>query len=78
MKHLKIHDERHSLASALLSTGATLGEVGSVLNHDSVQSTDRYSHLYPERIKELLERLPVVTENAPVLVEISNKSRGKK
>jgi integrase len=66
LDNVRIHDARHSLASALLSSGATLGEVGSVLNHDSVQSTDRHSHLYPERIKELLLRLPVVTENAPV------------
>jgi integrase len=64
MSHIRIHDERHSLASALLSTGATLGEVGNVLNHDSVQSTDRYSHLYPERVKKLILGLPIVAERS--------------
>ena len=59
MKHLWLHDERHSLASALLSSGATLGEVGQTLSHDSVQSSERYSHLYPERLKELILRLPL-------------------
>lgn len=59
LKHLRLHDERHSLASALLSSGATLGEVGQTLNHDSVQSSERYSHLYPERLKELILRLPL-------------------
>lgn len=59
LDHLRLHDERHSLASALLSSGATLGEVGQTLNHDSVQSSERYSHLYPERLKELILRLPL-------------------
>jgi integrase len=59
LKHLRLHDERHSLASALLSSGATLGEVGQALNHDSVQSSERYSHMYPERLKELILRLPL-------------------
>lgn len=48
LEHVRIHDERHSFASALLSNGASLAEVGRALNHKSTQSTDRYSHLYPE------------------------------
>ncbi|PTR08931.1 hypothetical protein C8R32_10410 [Nitrosospira sp. Nsp5] len=59
MKHLWLHDERHSLASASLSSGAALGEVGQTLSHDSVQSSERYSHLYSERLKELILRLPL-------------------
>lgn len=47
-----------------MSSGATFGEVGNVLSHDSVQSSERYSHLYPERIKELLMRLPTVIEKS--------------
>ena len=35
LEHVKMHDKRHSLASALLSTGAMLGEVGRALNHQS-------------------------------------------
>jgi integrase len=63
LKHLRLHDERHSLASALLSSGATLGEVGQALNHDSVQSSERYSHMYPERLKELILRLPLAKKD---------------
>jgi hypothetical protein len=37
-----------------------------VLNHDSVQSTERYSHLYPERVKELILRLPSTKKSAPL------------
>lgn len=65
LQNLKLHDERHSFASALLSSGATLGEVGRALNHKSPQSTSRYSHLYPERVKELVMRLPMAKKSAP-------------
>ena len=67
MSHLRPHDLRHSLASVLLSSGATLSEVGGTLGHKSPQSTERYAHLYPERIKQRLETLPSVREVFKVL-----------
>ncbi|ODT85301.1 MAG: hypothetical protein ABS69_00910 [Nitrosomonadales bacterium SCN 54-20] len=65
LEHIRLHDKRHSFASALLSSGATLGEVGRALNHKSAQSTSRYSHLYPERVKELVLRIPMAKKSAP-------------
>ncbi|MFZ3286625.1 MAG: site-specific integrase [Telluria sp.] len=43
--HLHIHDLRHSAASEMINSGATLYEVGAVLGHRSAQSTKRYAHL---------------------------------
>lgn len=57
---LRPHDLRHSLASVLVSAGATLPEVGAVLGHKSVQATKRYAHLYPARVAELVGRIPAV------------------
>jgi integrase len=39
------HDLRHSCASILLQSGATLGQVGQVLGHRSPSMTMRYAHL---------------------------------
>lgn len=50
------HDQRHSLASHLLSNGFTLDDVRGVLGHQSVQAAARYSHLYPSRQAEVLAR----------------------
>lgn len=55
---VRIHDLRHSLASVLVSGGASLPEVGAVLGHKAVQSTKRYAHLYPQRIAEVVNRIP--------------------
>lgn len=54
------HDLRHSLAAALASNGASLREIGEVLGHKSVQATQRYAHLYPERVAEIVGRVPSV------------------
>lgn len=56
---LRPHDLRHSLASYIISTGGTLADVGVALDHESVQASKRYSHLYPERMKAIFQGLPV-------------------
>ena len=57
---LHMHDLRHSFASVLISGGATLAEVGKALNHKTAQSTARYAHVYPERVAELVKRIPTL------------------
>jgi integrase len=52
---LKPHDLRHSLASEVLSReGGTLDMVRAALHHQSLQASDRYAHLYPDRMKQIL------------------------
>lgn len=51
------HDLRHSLASALISTGSTLKEVQAVLGHGTPISTNRYAHLYPEVARSAVMRM---------------------
>lgn len=49
------HDLRHSLASEVLSRpGGTLDDVRAALHHQSLQASDRYAHLYPERMQAIL------------------------
>lgn len=56
---LKPHDLRHSLASNIISRGGTLQDVQGALHHDSLVSSKRYAHLYPERLKAVLKGLGV-------------------
>lgn len=49
-----MHDLRHSLASAIISRGGTLSDVQGALHHESMQSSARYAHLYPSRLKAVL------------------------
>ncbi len=50
LKQLRIHDLRHSFASALVNGGTPLYEVQKLLGHSSIRTTERYAHLAPERL----------------------------
>jgi integrase len=49
---LRIHDLRHSFASALVNHGVPIYDVQKLLGHQSIKTTERYSHLSPERLRE--------------------------
>lgn len=57
MPELVMHDLRHSLASAIVSDSGTLKEVQAALGHKTAQSSNRYAHLYPERLKAVLWKI---------------------
>jgi integrase len=48
----RIHDLRHSLASALANAGTPLYEIGAVLGHMQLSTTTRYAHHSPQRMVE--------------------------
>jgi integrase len=50
------HDLRHSAASALADSGASLLDIGTVLGHRSQQTTRRYAHLTENRLGDLITR----------------------
>jgi integrase len=54
---LRLHDLRHQFASELVSTGASLPLIGSLLGHRSVQTTNRYAHLYRDVQIAAVERV---------------------
>ena len=45
---LRIHDLRHSFASALVSSGASLPLIGALLGHSNPNTTARYAHLFDD------------------------------
>lgn len=54
MTHVVAHDLRHSLASAIVSTGGTLVDVQAALHHKSAASAKRYAHLYDKRLRKVM------------------------
>jgi integrase len=53
---VRIHDLRHSRASALARGGASLMQIGRVLGHTAPATTARYSHLVDRDLVDLIER----------------------
>jgi integrase len=56
--NFRFHDLRHSAASYLVMSGATLHQTAEVLGHKSIETTRRcYAHLSTEHKKELTDRV---------------------
>lgn len=53
VEQVRIHDLRHSHASLLVNQGATLYQVQALLGHASPQTTQRYSHLASQTLRNV-------------------------
>lgn len=51
------HDLRHSAASELAMSGATLAEIAEILGHKTLQMVKRYSHLTEGHTAKVVERM---------------------
>ena len=55
LKNYRIHDNRHTHASHLVSSGLSLVVVGRLLGHTNPITTQRYAHLADEPLREAAE-----------------------
>lgn len=60
---LRIHDLRHTFASAALKAGLSLAQIGELLGHRSTQTTKRYAHLMEEAAHASVAKTADVLEN---------------
>lgn len=51
LSDVRIHDLRHSFASALVNQGVPIYDVQKLLGHQNIRTTERYAHLAPERLR---------------------------
>jgi integrase len=81
VENARLHDLRHSHASALVSSGVSLPMVGALLGHSSWQTTLRYAHLHSDPLRQAAERgatfLTAATNGGPG-AEVRPLSRGAK
>ena len=56
--NVRIHDLRHTFASHLVSRGASLQLVGSLLGHTQAATTQRYAHCAPEALRNVANSFP--------------------
>ncbi len=54
LEHVRLHDLRHSAATAMVNAGIDLATVGAVLGHKSHASTKRYAHHGTARLADAL------------------------
>lgn len=52
---VRLHDLRHTFASLVASSGASLVVIGELLGHSSTQTTKRYAGLYDDTLRQAAE-----------------------
>ena len=62
--HARLHDMRHSAASAMINAGVDLYTVGGVLGHKSAASTKRYSHLAMQTLASAIAKIGKSDKNS--------------
>jgi integrase len=71
----RMHDLRHTLASFLVSGGATLPMIGALLGHTSPSTTARYAHLFIDPLRAATESAgAVITGDKTEVVPIEKGS----
>ena len=51
------HELRHTYATNLLDAGAELVDIKALLGHESISTTQIYTHVGPERMEQVVARL---------------------
>lgn len=57
ISNFRFHDLRHTTASYLAMSGATIQEISRILGHAAVQESLRYIHLTDQHLREVLDRM---------------------
>jgi integrase len=63
---IRLHDLRHSFASALVSGGLNLPVIGRMLGHSQPRTTARYSHLYDDVLRDAAEHVGQIASGTVV------------
>jgi integrase len=71
---LRLHDLRHSFASALVSRGTSLPIIGGLLGHTQVSTTARYSHLDDSAMRAATNLLSSASDEVGSLGRTANPS----
>lgn len=57
VKRIRIHDLRHSHVSLLINQGYQAAAIADRVGHETVEITDRYTHIYPSKQNEMANTL---------------------
>jgi len=61
-QHTRIHDLRHTFASILASSGASLPLIGALLGHTQPATTARYAHLFDDPLRAATDRVGALVD----------------
>ena len=78
LEAVRLHDLRHSFASVLASSGASLQLIGSLLGHVTIGTTARYAHLSDDARRDAVERVGAAVAGGRSAGEVVDLGTGRR
>lgn len=63
LEDFRFHDLRHTFATRLAQAGVDFYKISKILGHKDIRMTQRYSHHYPESLRDGVEILDKISTN---------------
>lgn len=73
LKHITLHDLRHTFASNYMMNGGEIFKLQKLLGHTDIKMTMRYAHLSPEHLFESVEFMDMVNEKKEIIPVLDPK-----
>jgi integrase len=79
IEDVHLHDLRHSFASILVSSGASLPLIGALLGHSNPTTTARYAHLFLDPLRAAAEQVGAIVSGKPTgeVIEINGSRKAR-
>jgi hypothetical protein len=71
---MSCHGIRHTVATHLLKNKAELREVQELLGHSKIRHTERYTHLFPDDLRDVITHLSPVSKIRTVYIVTPSKA----
>ena len=72
IKDFHFHDMRHTFATRLVQAGVNLYAVKELMGHESIKTTERYAHHYPESLRPSVMVLDTIPDMKQIETALKN------